>query len=180
MKKVIIALFFISILAQLQGCAELSDERSITQQMEDNSLSSMALKKVNELNINTKEIQISFFSNSGYLLLVGQVKSQQIKNAIETKLETLTQAKEIYNQLRISKPIGFAQQTQDGWITAKIKSQFASDEAINPFQIKVVTENSEVFLIGTVTKKMANTATYIARHVNGVKQVNRVFQLIDE
>jgi osmotically-inducible protein OsmY len=124
-------------------------------------------------------MRINFVSNSGYLLVLGQIANQADKDAIEDKLNTLKQAKGIYNQLRMDKPIGFAQQSRDSWITTQIKSQFTANNMINPFQIKVVTENSEVFLIGKINKNTASIATNIARNIAGVKQVNRVFQLID-
>ena len=191
MKKLISTLFFISIFFQLQGCAGGlivaagtavavgSDERTITEQLNDNALSTAALDKINELNLDDENIRINLHSNSGYLLLVGQVPDQQDKNAIENKLTTLPQTKGIYNQLRIAKPIGFAQQSKDSWITTKVKGQLTSHETVNPLKIKVVTENSEVFLIGKVNRDMANAATNITRNIDGVKQVNRVFQLID-
>jgi len=191
MKKLILTLFFISIFSQLQGCAGGlivaagtavavgSDERTIAEQLNDNALSTAALDKINELSLNDENIRINLFSNSGYLLLVGQVPDQQYKNKIENKLTTLPQAKGIYNQLRIAKPINFTQQSKDSWITTKVKSQLTSHETVNPLKIKVVTENSEVFLIGKVNRDMANAATNVTRKIDGVKQVNRVFQLID-
>lgn len=191
MKKIIAALFFISLLSQLQGCAGglivaagtavavSSDERTLAEQLDDNALSTAALDKINELNISNEHMRIKLFSNSGYLLLVGQVSNQQYKDMIANKLATLSQAKGIYNQLRIAQPIGFAQQSKDSWITTKVKSQLTSDEKVNPLKIKVVTEDSEVFLIGRVNREMANTATTLTRNIAGVKQVNRVFQLVD-
>ncbi len=191
MKKLILTLFFISIFSQLQGCAGgliviagtavavSSDERSLSQQLDDSSMSVAALDKINELNISNENIRINLVSNSGYLLVVGQVTDQQTKDTIEQKLNTLKQAKGIYNQLRISKPIGFSQQSKDSWITTKVKSQLTGHDDINPLKIKVITENAEVFLIGRVSEEMAKDATNITRKVEGVKQVNRVFQLIE-
>ncbi len=191
MKKIISAVFFISLFIQLQGCAGglivaagtavavSSDERSLAEQLEDNALSAAALDKINELNISNEHLRIKLFSNSGHLLLVGQVSNQQYKDMITKQVATLSQAKGIYNQLRVTQPIGFAQQSKDSWITTKVKSQLTSDEKVNPLKIKVVTEDSEVFLIGRVNREMANVATNVTRNIAGVKQVNRVFQLID-
>jgi len=191
MKKLIFTLFFISVFAQLQGCAGglivaagtavavSSDERTIPEQLSDGALSLAALDKINELDISNENMRISLFSNSGYILLVGQVNDQHNKELIEAKLKTLKQASGIYNQLRIARPISFAQQSRDSWITTKVKSQLASHDRVNPFKIKVVTENGEVFLIGKVNRKMADDATKITRKIAGIKRVNRVFQLLD-
>ena len=192
MKKLLSTLFLLSLFVLLQGCAGglilvagtavtvTSDERSISQQLDDSKLSTDALDKINELNINHQEMRINLITNSGYLLIIGQVSDQKTKNRIEKKLNALENAKGIYNQLRINKPIGFTRQSKDSWLTTKVKSRFASHETVNPLKIKVVTEDAELFLIGRVTEKMAKDATNVARKVEGVKQVNRVFQLIEE
>ena len=191
MKKLIVTLFCISIFTQLQGCAGgliilagtavavSSDQRSMSEQFDDSALSVRALDKINELDIDDQNMRINLISNSGYLLVLGQVTDQQRKDQIDQKLHTLKQVKGIYNQLRISKPIGFAQQSQDSWITTKVKSQLTAHDTVNPLKIKVVTENAEVFLIGKISEKMAKDATNITRKVEGVKQVNRVFQLVN-
>lgn len=191
MQKIFLSVFLGSLLL-LQGCAGglivmagtavtvSSDERSISQQLSDDSLSMDALDKINGLKISNQHIRINLVSNSGYLLIIGQVTNQQLSDKIEKELTTLANAKGIYNQLRIGQPIGFAQQSVDSWITTKVKGKLTANDDVNPLKVKVITENSEVFLIGKVTKEMSDQATAIARQVNGVKQVNRVFQLIDK
>jgi osmotically-inducible protein OsmY len=191
MQKIFLSLFLGTLLL-LQGCAGglivmagtavtvSSDERSISEQLSDDSLSMDALYKINELNINNESIRINLISNSGYLLLIGQVTSQQWSDKIEKKLNTLNNAKGIYNQLRVGQPIGFTQQSIDSWITTKVKGKLTANDNVNPLKVKVITENSEVFLIGKVTTEMADKATSIARQVDGVKRVNRVFQLVDK
>ncbi len=125
-------------------------------------------------------MRINFISNSGYVLVVGQVENQGISNQIEQQLYTIKEAKGVYNQLRIMAPISFTQQTKDSWLTTKVKSQLTAHDEIDPLKIKVVTENAEVFLIGKVTREMADDATNVSRKVDGVEQVNRVFQFIEE
>lgn len=192
MQKIFASVFLGTLLLLLQGCAGglivmagtavtvSSDERSISEQLSDDSLSMDALYKINELNINDENIRINLISNSGYLLLIGQVTNKQLSEQIEKKLNTLENAKGIYNQLRVGQPIGFAQQSIDSWITTKVKGKLTANDNVNPLKIKVITENSEVFLIGKVTAEMADQATAITRQVDGVKRVNRVFQLVDK
>tara|TARA_R110001583_G_scaffold49303_4_gene154324 strand:- start:2501 stop:3085 length:585 start_codon:yes stop_codon:yes gene_type:complete len=183
--------FLLSLLL-LQGCAGglivvagtavavASDERSISTIIEDDKLSVDALNLINELDINHSDIRINLITNNGYLLVIGQVNNESQKQKIGDKLRTLKSVKDVYNQLRIGPTIGFTQQSKDSWITTKTKSQLTAHEDVNSFQIKVVTENSEVFLIGRVDKKTADTATNISRKISGVKHVNRVFQMIPE
>lgn len=190
MQKIFQCVFLGTLLLLLQGCAGglivmagtavtvSSDERSIAEQISDDSLSMDALDKINGLKLNNENIRINLVSNSGYLLIIGQVTNQQLSDKIEKELTTLANAKGIYNQLRIGQPIGFAQQSRDSWITTKVKGKLTANDNVNPLKVKVITENSEVFLIGKVTKEMSDQATAITRQVVGVKRVNRVFQLI--
>ncbi|WP_413701635.1 BON domain-containing protein [Psychromonas sp. KJ10-10] len=183
---------FLTILLLLQGCAGglivvagtavavASDERTVSTIIEDDRLAVDALNLINELDINKDEIRINLITNNGYLLVIGQANNEQQKQMISDELNTLKNVKEVYNQLRIGPTIGFTQQSKDSWITTKTKSKLTAHEDVNAFQIKVVTENSEVFLIGRVDKKTADAATNISRQISGVKHVNRVFQMISE
>lgn len=176
----------------LQGCAGgliviagatvavSSDERSIATQFADDNLALQALDKITELPINHRDVRINLIVNNGYLLMIGQVTDEAQKAQVEAQLSSLDGIKEIYNQLRINKPIGLTQQTKDSWITTKAKSILTAHDDINPFHIKVVTEDSELFLIGRVNAKTADTATNVTREIAGVKRVNRVFQVIEE
>lgn len=190
MKKLFYTFTLLSSLLLLQGCAAgliviagtavavTSDERSLVTQMDDDKLAVAGIDKVNALNIDNKNIRINLITNNSYLLIIGQVSSEKDKRAIEAALKTLDDVKEVYNELRIKKPIGFTQQTKDSWITTKAKSQLTADDDVNSFQVKVITEDGELFLIGRVDKKTADTATNIARKIDGVKRVNRMLHII--
>lgn len=192
MKKQLSTLIFLSSLLLLQGCAAgliavagtavavSSDERSISTQIDDDKLAMAAIDKVNRLNVDSQKMRISLITNNGHLLIIGQVPTDKQKKLIETELRTVKGVKKVYNELRVNKPIGFTQQTKDSWITTKVKSQLTADDDVNSFQVKVVTEDGELFLIGRVDKKTADTATNIARKIAGVKRVNRVLHIIPE
>lgn len=65
-------------------------------------------------------------------------------------------------------------------LKSKVKASLidAPDLLSNAFY--VVVERGEVFLLGRVTEREAARATDIARGVNGVKKVVRVFEIISE
>lgn len=190
MKRIPILLSILLSLFILQGCASglivaagtavavSSDERTLSQQIEDDRLSVKAIDAVVGSDVYNKNMHINIVTNNSYLLLIGQVDSQSSSNKIEEVLINVTGIKGVYNQLRVGQTIGIVRQTQDSWLTAKVKSKLTGHDQVNPLKIKVVTENAEVFLIGQVTQEMSNFATNIASNVEGVKQVIRVFELI--
>ena len=61
----------------------------------------------------------------------------------------------------------------------KVKARFLDTQKFNALHVKVVTENSVVYLMGMVRKQEASEATEIARTTSGVQKVVRVFELLD-
>ena len=59
-----------------------------------------------------------------------------------------------------------------------VKTELFSHGKLDASNIKVVTENGEVFLMGLVTKVQADTAVDIARNVGGVNRVFKIFEYI--
>ena len=53
-----------------------------------------------------------------------------------------------------------------------------SEKGLESGSLRVITENSVVYLMGIVTPEQANLAVNVARHVNGVRKVVKVFQYI--
>ena len=66
--------------------------------------------------------------------------------------------------------------SNDTWITSKVRADMLGTKNFDSTKVKVVTENSEVFLIGLVTRQEGDQAVEIARHVSGVKQVIKAFE----
>jgi len=51
------------------------------------------------------------------------------------------------------------------------------DKEVSALNIRVVTENGEVFLMGIVSELEADKAVEVARHVNGVSRVIKAFEI---
>jgi osmotically-inducible protein OsmY len=173
----------------LQGCAGglivaagtavavSSDERSVSQLIKDENLAEGAIDAVIASDAYNENIRINIIANNSFVLLLGQVDTEANKVKIENAVNNVAGVAGVYNQLRIGQAIGFARQTQDGWLTTKVKSQLAAHKEVNPLKIKVVTENAEVFLIGQVTQSVSDFATNITSKVEGVQGVVRVFEI---
>ena len=113
------------------------------------------------------------------ILLVGQTPTITARKNIEQIVRQIANnPPELYNQISIAAPISSMTQASDSWITAKIKSQFIDANEIDPNQIKVVTENGTVYLMGIVSHEMGDIAVDITRNTEGVQNVVRVFSWI--
>ena len=184
-------LFLLVNLISLQACAPAviagvaaggtliaQDRRSAGTFIDDKTLSIKALhclKKDHELWSNSHITPVIY---NKMVILVGQTPSQEYKNRAQKILSKILPPHHIHNELEVSPPIPFVQRTQDAWLTAMVKTKIANTKHLQVNKIKVVTENSVVYLIGIVDAKEENLAIETARRIIGVKKVIYLFQKI--
>ena len=174
----------------LQGCAAAvvagtasavtaaNDRRTIGSQIDDNNIeikASIALSEVERLE---KFANVSAVSVNGIVLLVGQVANEEMRNEAQRTIEGVSGIRKIHNQIRIGSNTGITTQTHDSWLTSKVKAQLLTAKDISSNNIKVVTENAEVFLMGLVSNSESTQAVNIARNVSGVERVIKVFEYL--
>jgi osmotically-inducible protein OsmY len=84
------------------------------------------------------------------------------------------------NEVAVTIPSALSTRSNDALLTGKVKATYidAKDLQVNAF--KVVTERSNVYLMGRVTEREATRATDLARTVSGVQKVVRVFEIVTE
>lgn len=180
----------IALLILLQGCSaaivagtagavtSASDRRTLGTQIDDNNIeikATLALKSDEKL---AKFSNVIVVSLNGNVLLIGQTPTTEMRAKAAKLVEPVLGVKRIHNQIRIGNITGISTKTHDTWLTSKVKTQLIAEETLSANDIKVVTENGEVFLMGIVTETEANKATEIARHVSGVEKVIKVFEYL--
>jgi len=85
----------------------------------------------------------------------------------------------VHNELLVAGNSSLTVRSNDSFITSKVKARFVDAQKFNPVHVKVVTENSVVFLLGLVRRTEADAATEVARSTGGVQKVVRVFEYLD-
>ncbi|MWP62579.1 division/outer membrane stress-associated lipid-binding lipoprotein [Gilliamella sp. Pas-s25] len=187
MKKITLMIMLIFCTLTLQGCVAAvigvgagatakvaTDPRTTGTQVDDTTLSSrmgIKIKDHGPLFIGSRIVSSAY---GGNILLVGQANSDQVEQA-EKLAYQVEGVKKVYNQIRIGEPVGAGTITNDAWITTQVKSQLILNAQTKARNIKVVTENNEVFLIGIVTPEEGKAAAEVASKVSGVKKVITLF-----
>lgn len=149
----------------------ITDPREIGTQFDDEALKiqvSKALGKDTELN---KESSISVVSYNAEILLIGQVPSENARQVAGNIARGVKDVRAVYNELRVLKSIPASQVLKDASITSQVKSKMLITPNINSSNVKVITENGEVFLIGDIFPDQAKVIVDIARRIDGVKKV---------
>jgi osmotically-inducible protein OsmY len=125
-----------------------------------------------------KDSHVSISTFHGVVLLAGQVPTTACKNAINKIIRTIAKNNQIYNLTIVSSPPSSLTRMSDSWITAKIKAKLIAMDDIDPSQIKVVTENGTVFLMGQLFPSQAQIAVDVASNTDGVQNVVKVFSYL--
>ncbi|MBV1909230.1 MAG: BON domain-containing protein [Kangiellaceae bacterium] len=162
------------------GAVASQDRRTVPAQLEDENIEIKSSSSLFEDDEIWKDANIDVISYNGVVLLVGQAPTASLKLRAKKEVEKTARIRKIYNQIRIAAPIAFFAKRQDEFLTSKVKSAMLFAEEFPSSRIKVVTENTEVFLLGLVTVSEADKAVEIARNIDGVSRVVKVFETIEE
>lgn len=166
--------------AAVAGATKIAtDPRSMGTQIDDETLESRvssAIKKDQQIK---SEARVSVTAYSGRVLLTGQVPNENLHEVANSLAKGVQNVNDVYNEVRVGPKVDFAQISKDSWITSQIKSKMLVDSKVKTSDVKVVTENNEVFLMGNVTQDQGNAAAEIARNVAGVTKVIKVFNYLN-
>lgn len=193
MKKIILIAVFISGAMMLQGCVAAviglgagtakvaTDPRTTGTQVDDTTLDSkVGIKLKNESDAEFfKGSRIITSTYNGNVLLLGQAKSQDVIDRAVSLAQDVEGINQLYNQIRVGAMVNALTLADDSWITTKVKSALIADQNTKARDIKVITEDGEVFLMGILTPSEGQVAADIASKISGVKLVTTIFTYVD-
>lgn len=156
-----------------------TDPRGVNIQVDDEILEDRILFTLQRDQQVQSEARIQAIVYNGITLLIGQAPNAELADTVMNIVKGIQGVTEVYSEIRLGPPISIAQITADSWISTQIKTQLLTSSEIKINQVKVVTENAEVFLMGILSQQQANSAVEIARNVAGVKKVLKLFEIID-
>lgn len=156
-----------------------TDPRTTGTQIDDETLEFKVENAVEKDAQIKAEGRVNAVSYNGRILLIGQVPNSDVKDTATALAKGVEGVNEVYNELTVSPKISFAQISKDSWLTTQVKSKMFVDGRVKATDVKVISENGEVFLLGNVTQSQANAAADIASKISGVKKVIKVFKYLD-
>lgn len=180
----------ITVLTLLNGCATLVDsvnedpivmddsKRTWGSWLDDQTIETVTTVNISKADPALRTARVKVISFNGIVLLVGQVPSQQLKELASQAAQSVAKVRQVYNELAIGPNADLMTQSNDSWLTGKIKTAMLSNDAVAADRIKINTEQGTVFLMGLVTPEMAEEATAIAADTQGVSRVVKVFEYI--
>ncbi|MEN0613331.1 division/outer membrane stress-associated lipid-binding lipoprotein [Klebsiella indica] len=160
------------------GTKAATDPRTVGTQVDDGTLElrvNNALSKDEQIK---KQARINVTAYQGKVLLTGQSPTSALSARAKQIALGVEGAAEVYNEVRQGQPISLGTASSDTWITTKVRSQLLASDLVKSSNVKVTTENGEVFLMGLVTEREGRAAADIASRVSGVSRVTTAFTYI--
>lgn len=156
-----------------------SDRRTSGMYLEDTRIEQAAASQIRSVVKQDERVSVTSFNR--LVLLTGEVRSAAVKVEIERTVAGVENVRSVVNELEVVPFISsITQRSKDTFITSKVKASILDAKDLQANTIKVVTEMNVVYLMGIVTPREAKRAAEIARGVNDVRKVVRVFENVSE
>ena len=188
-KLVLASALTIGVVTQLTGCigvvaggaaaggAIVADRRTSGIYVEDENIE---LKSVKFMETNLGEhAHVNVTSYNRNVLLTGEVPDEAAKAKAESAVKAITNVRNITDEIVVGPKSSLSSRSNDTYLTSKVKTQFVTENKFQANYVKVVTENSVVYLLGIVNKAEADAAAEIAANTDGVTKVVKVFEYIN-
>ncbi|MEJ2565876.1 MAG: division/outer membrane stress-associated lipid-binding lipoprotein [Gammaproteobacteria bacterium] len=180
----------ILILAQLQGCvgviaaggagaAMAADRRSTGTIVDDEAIELKATNAIFAQDDLGKEAHINITCYDYVVLLTGETPTSDMRDRAVNIARHIDKVRKVYNQIVVAQPTTVKSRGKDAWITTQIKAKLLANKQVSAANVKVVTEDRTVYLLGKVSHAEAKAATEVARFVDGVGRVVVLFEYLD-
>ncbi|WP_422450905.1 MULTISPECIES: BON domain-containing protein [unclassified Endozoicomonas] len=178
------------LLTLLSGCAALIDsvneepvnidnsKRTWGSWVDDQTIETVTAVNINKADPALRGSRVKVISFNGTVLLIGQVPNANLKRLAGQTAQRVEKVRQVYNELEIGPNADILVQSNDSWLTTKIKTSMVTNEAVVADRIKINTEQGTVYLMGLITPKMAQEAVSIAANTYGVSRVVKVFEYV--
>jgi osmotically-inducible protein OsmY len=181
----------LAITTALQGCAGLvaagaatavvaaSDRRTVGSFIDDNAIEMKAGPAIRAVPGLADQVHINVTSLNGVVLLTGEAPTIELRDQVLAAVRDVPGVRRTVNEIRIAPPSTLAGRSNDAWLTTKVKTQLTSARELESWHVKVVTENSAVYLMGLINRAQGDIAAEAARTVGGVERVVKLFEYLD-
>ncbi|CVH15428.1 Osmotically-inducible protein Y precursor [Serratia marcescens] len=155
-----------------------TDPRSVGTQVDDGTLEARVESALSKDQLLKKDARVVATAYQGKVLLTGQSPNADLTARAKQIAMGVEGTTEVYNEIRQGTPVSLSTASSDTWITTKVRSQLLTSDTVKSSNVKVTTENGEVFLLGLVTQQEGQSAAQIASQVSGVKHVTTAFTYV--
>lgn len=157
----------------------VNDNRGHSSLIEDKDIEYSVSEKLQSDEQLLHETHINITSYNQILLLTGQAPTEELKQRAEALAKQEEKIKKIYNEIAVRDTLPFKARNFDFWLSTKIKSKLLGTNDVDGFNVKVVSSDTTVYLMGLVSRENARKITQVVAEVQGVTRIVKAFEYID-
>jgi osmotically-inducible protein OsmY len=154
-------------------------ERTFYQRLADETIETKAIVNLHAADERYDQAHLVVQSYNGYVLIAGQVPSEDLRQKANDVVRDIRDVRRIYNELEVAAESSTMTRASDAWISSKVKTILLAGRDTPGMRTKVVAEDGVVFLLGMVTREEADRIAAEAADISGVQRVVRLFEYID-
>jgi osmotically-inducible protein OsmY len=159
------------------GGAVAADRRTSGIYVEDENIELKAVKYAETTLGDNTHVNITSYNRN--VLLTGEAPDEETKAKAEAFVKGIENIRAVTNEIVVGPKSSLSSRSNDAYLTSKVKTQFVTENKFQANYVKVVTENSVVYLMGIVNPTEADAAVEIARNTSGVEKVVKVFEYVN-
>ncbi len=153
-----------------------NDERTTGTFIEDQTIELKALDAIRSRAHLKSQTHLSVTSYNQTVLVTGQAPTEELRKEAIALISQVEKVNRIYDEIEIGAPTSLATRSNDSLLTAKVKTKLFTLDGFDATKVKVVTENSVVYLMGILPPSDADTAATATSFVGGVRKVVKLFE----
>ncbi len=158
------------------GATASNDKRTTGAMVDDQVIEFKVIDRVKSDEPLWKDTHLNATSVNNIVLLTGETSSNAYKTRIGQLAAGVPKVRKVHNEIVIAAPTSLLSRSNDSWLTGTVKTQLLNAMGGEALRVKVVTENSVVYLMGILSPAEADQATDVTRRIGGVKRVVRLFE----
>lgn len=168
-----------AVTATAAGAAVAVDKRTTGTMIDDEGIELKAMNAIASNKELANNTHINVISYNNRALVVGEAPTDEMRQQAIDIVRSIPKVSHVYDEIIIAAPSSFMSRSSDTVITSKVKTRLLANGDVNGLDIKVVTEDGVVYLMGLVKREQGDKATQIARTTGGVQKVVKLFQYTD-
>ena len=165
--------------AAVTTVATMSNDRRSAGEILDDKTLDMNLSNIVRKDTILEDMHINFMVYNKAVLMAGESPSAEVRDYLEKQIKrNAPKMKQLINEVAVMPNSSYLSRAKDGIITVQIETLFYEQEVFHPSHVRVMTERSTVYLMGSVTKREAEHATNLVTRAKNVDKVVKLFNYL--
>jgi osmotically-inducible protein OsmY len=169
----------VAVTGAVTGASVATDRRTAGTILDDETIELKAHKAFFEDKGLHDQAHLNVTSYNNVVLLTGEAPTRELRSHAVDIVRNIRKVKRVIDEVKVAAPSSFVSRSSDSLITSKVKTKLLAAKNISGINVKVVTEDGVVYLMGLVSKAEGNRAADVASRTGGVQRVVKLFQYTD-